>query len=274
MSETNKAFSMGIDAYLKNSKREPEQKQESKAPSHGIATIQSTTAYHLFKTINSNRVVDRSHVAKLIKAIRKKNLLHLQPITVDKDMNVIDGQHRLQAAKILQVPVYYQRDCKVSEEDMSDMNSIKKNWTLNDYLHYYISRGKHDFIEFSKVMERHPNVPVSTLLKVVSGNSSTRSSDIRNGEIDTDNIEKADEIIKQLNDINELCPSIAGSRLTEAMIYFANHPDYDHKRMVKRIQTNPSEIHACNNKKQYIQMLQSVYNFRAKEDNVVIFIKR
>lgn len=69
--------------------------------------ILKTKDYGSFKEINSNREVDQRHVRSLVAAIEQKNLLHVNPIVCNADMEVIDGQHRLEAARALGVEIYY-----------------------------------------------------------------------------------------------------------------------------------------------------------------------
>ena len=99
--------------------------------------MNQTTDYSLFKDVSSNRDVDRKHVKKLVNSIREKNLLEVNPIIVNEKLEVLDGQHRLEAAKQLKVPIYYVISSDVTHNDISRLNSNKKNWLLMDYINYY-----------------------------------------------------------------------------------------------------------------------------------------
>jgi hypothetical protein len=68
-----------------------------------------TTEYTKFKKARGNRPVDEGHVKQLKKLIAEKDLY--DPIRVNKDMEVIDGQHTLQARKELdlKVPLHHNR---------------------------------------------------------------------------------------------------------------------------------------------------------------------
>ena len=67
--------------------------------------IYSTSEYNLFHKLKGNRGINELHVRKLVEAIKEKDLQI--PIIVDHDMNVLDGQHRLDAYKIVGNPVSY-----------------------------------------------------------------------------------------------------------------------------------------------------------------------
>ncbi len=64
-----------------------------------------TTDYSKFKKTRGNRPVDPSHVAHLKKLIEEKDLY--DPIRVNRNMEVVDGQHTLEARKQLDLKVPY-----------------------------------------------------------------------------------------------------------------------------------------------------------------------
>ena len=69
--------------------------------------VRSTKNYDLFKYLPENRAIHKSHVKKLEDSIRQQNLLSVNPIVLDKNMFILDGQHRLEACKNMDIPVFY-----------------------------------------------------------------------------------------------------------------------------------------------------------------------
>ena len=82
--------------------------------------IVKTTDYSIFKKINGNRGISHSHVTKLTAAIARRNLLQLFPIIVNEKMEIVDGQHRLWAAKRLKLPIYYEKMKEAGLEEIHD----------------------------------------------------------------------------------------------------------------------------------------------------------
>jgi hypothetical protein len=70
-----------------------------------MTTIHKTTDYDQFKFLESQRNVTRT--SAVLESIKQKNMLDLKPIICNKEKYVLDGQHRLLAAKQLRVPIYY-----------------------------------------------------------------------------------------------------------------------------------------------------------------------
>ena len=72
-------------------------------PGEANRQIYFTNDYGMFGWIKGNRLLDESRIKKICKANRVDgiNLFPYVPILVTKDNKVIDGQHRLMAAKSL-----------------------------------------------------------------------------------------------------------------------------------------------------------------------------
>ena len=99
--------------------------------------IYNTIEYDNFKYLGENRQVSKKHAECLAASIQLNNMLHVNPIIVNNSMFVIDGQHRLEAAKILNLPIYYTviDDCK--NNNALFLLQTSKTWTITDFVEYY-----------------------------------------------------------------------------------------------------------------------------------------
>lgn len=119
----------------------------------GDDIMKKTKNYNLFSYMNGNRSVHAGHVSKLVESISKKNLLKYNPIMVDKNMMVIDGQHRLEAAKELGLYVYY-NTVDAGLLDVISLNTNAKNWSMSDYVESHIEMGNREYIELKVFKEK------------------------------------------------------------------------------------------------------------------------
>ena len=99
--------------------------------------IYQTNNYNKFNNFLGNRsvasVTSRHHIEKLMESMKKSYLP--QPIIVDENMAVLDGQHRLEAARQLNLPIYYLKmHSPISVMDIQRVNNVTNKWDTNDYL--------------------------------------------------------------------------------------------------------------------------------------------
>lgn len=240
--------------------RPPETAGTGNAKQHGTATIQSTNQYHLFKQISSNREVNEKHVRKLMEAITKKNMLHLNPVVVNADMEVIDGQHRLEAAKRLKVTIYYIQEANIGRNDIAGMNSNKKLWSMMDFVNFFAVEGNESFKKFSILCNKHPEIKPSWMQSLCSAEGMRRTSDIKHGKIDITNIDKADQWAGYLKDYAKFIPTVYSTRFMEGCVGFFTTVKYNHEVMLQKIRANQDLIHPYASAKEYTRMLKKIFN--------------
>lgn len=234
--------------------------QEGNAAAHGTATIQSTNKYELFKPVSSNREVDDRHVRKLMEAIRKKNMLHLNPVVVNGDMEVIDGQHRLEAAKRLKLVVYYIKESNIGRNDIAGMNSNKKLWSIMDYVNFFAVEGRKDYQEFSKLCNKFPQFKPLWMQSLCSSTGRRSTNDVKQGRIDIGNIDKAEIWAAYLVDYSKYIPTVYSTRFIEGSAKFFLEVKYDHALMMTRIAANQDLIQPYIDAKDYAKMLKKIFN--------------
>jgi hypothetical protein len=105
--------------------------------------IENTSDYSIFKQVNFNREKNLRHIKNLKAILLKENLLHLHPILVNEKMEVVDGQHRLEAAKELSLPIFYIKS-DLSYDHILNSNLFQKKLSLKDVIKFYANKDKID----------------------------------------------------------------------------------------------------------------------------------
>jgi hypothetical protein len=234
--------------------------------------MKSTKDYSIFKEFSSNREVDPKHVNRLVRAIEKKNLLYVNPIIVDGQMRVIDGQHRLAAAAILQVEIFY-IESDVDRKDISVLNSNQKNWNAMDYINYYTIEHVDSFVQLSRLMNKFPAMSLSALLTLSNSENRRCLSELKDGLLDVLNINEAIEIcefIKELN-IKYEYRFVFDSRFPLAVLKAFKAENFDPDVLLNKIESSPRSFVQCHTTKQYCEMIQEVYN-RSMSKNIIKLI--
>jgi len=119
--------------------------------------IEQTLDYSIFKQVNFNREKNSRHIKNLKAILLKENLLHLHPILVNEKMEVVDGQHRLEAAKELSLPIFYIKS-DLSYDHILNSNLFQKKLSLDDVVKFYANKDKipsyiqlHDYLNLLKI---------------------------------------------------------------------------------------------------------------------------
>ena len=160
-----------------------------------------TNNYALFKFRDDNRKeISSSHVEKLMRSIEMNNLLNLRPITVNGQMEVIDGQHRLMAAKNLNLPIWYEVREDLSQKDLITLN-VSKSWKYADYLHFYVKNGYEEYIKLNDFITKN-QIPISAAVRINAGGRMKRRDIFIGGDFIFK--EETNKCIDQLNDILDL----------------------------------------------------------------------
>lgn len=224
----------------------------------------------MFGEFEANRELNHRHVKTLMESIAQKNLLHLTPIIVDHDMKIIDGQHRLEAARQLGVDIYYIVDDGISKGDISHLNSNKKNWTLMDYINFHTVEKRSGFSTLSRFLSENPMIPTSAAIALLDPNGRRNSKDVMAGYVDTSNIEQAKRIAEFLRWLRNHYDLAYNSTVISVIRQFFDNPDFDAEFFKEKILDQPRSLVKCVNARQYREMFLEIYNYRLSANRIQI----
>jgi hypothetical protein len=229
--------------------------------------ILRTKNYDAFKCITSNREVDPAHVRKLVDSIRQKNLMNINPIIVDSDMNVIDGQHRLEACRSLDIDAHYVISAGVKKEDLKLLNSVQKSWSLMDFINYFTVEGRKEFVDLSNFINKFPEFGISSLLHLVCKDA--RDNNIKEGYLKCENLAEGEALALKLRALRNKGFDFVYQRnfiIAFKKVVSAEYFDFD--LLLKKIDAQPRSFCRCPNKEEYLRMVEEIYN-RYQQKNLL-----
>lgn len=202
--------------------------------------ILKTKEYSKFKLREDNRAkgIDSYHVDKLVESIKSCNMLDLRPICVNTNYEIIDGQHRLEAAKRLGIDIYYQVEERLDPKAIIRLN-VAKSWTILDYLNFYVKNGFREYLKLEKFIKEN-QLPARVAINICIGRTAAKLDEFRNGDfIFSEEVAKADinicwgtiETIERINGKSIYCQS---AKFWQALIKLINQ----HNFSLKKWQTN------------------------------------
>ena len=185
-----------------------------KIPDKDMYKIMSTFKYELFSFIDGNRDID--HEDRIEKSIRKSGLL-VQPILVNQQMQIIEGQNRFQCCKNLGLPIYYVVQEDIGLEEVKSLNSASKNWTTKNYIHSFAAGNRQlDYVYVEQLMKAYPWVGFSALNFAIRGVAygGTATDMIRKGNYKCDELEynRAVSALDYLTQFKEEILSVGGRK--------------------------------------------------------------
>lgn len=225
--------------------------------------IQKTTDYSMFKTIKGNRPVSLSHVNELISSISKRNYLEQNPIIVNEQMEVVDGQHRLMAAKANKLPIYYIVVERASIEDVRHLNAVNRPWKMQEYIDSFAALGNQHYLWLRQFMESY-QLSASAALAFIYGSTSGewRGARIKQGLFEV--TEKQKEVATSRADVLwELRPYIKRKGLMPKAFIQAIVNAYDEgkgKKLIDGVKSRGKEIYPAALIKDANRQLSSLMN--------------
>ena len=142
------------------------------------STIYKTKDYSKFGVYKFNRTINESLVKKIMESIQDIGYIHGKSLIVDKEMNVIDGQHRLEACKRLKLPIYYMITSSDPQKTIIQLNAKQVGWKMNDYIHSWAGSGIKCYQDLQEFEKKHHLGITNSLL--ILFDSTTDLADIKN----------------------------------------------------------------------------------------------
>ncbi len=237
-----------------------------------LPTTQYESDHDRFRVLPDNRPVSRSHVQSLVHSFQENpTLIKLRPILVNENMEVVDGQHRLEACKVLEIPVPYQIVPTLTIATAQLMNALQRSWRLIDFIHSYAGSGKVEFQQIERYMDTFAPVGPSVALAYADAvgyhGESTRKR-ARMGILELLPKEVIEDRLGKLSDL----PIDFWHYDSLAMAFLRvlrTAEDYDHHRMVEGIKN--IDMKRQSTFMDSLRELERAYNFNKKVDIVRFF---
>lgn len=238
---------------------------------------QSTTDYKQFKFLIDNRATATAHINKLKDAIEKNpNILEVQPILVNEKMEIIDGQHRFEAAKQLKLPIHYNMVENLDIETARQMNAIHKRWGLQDYAHSYAKAGNVHYKAYLKYQEEHPSLSSTVVQYVMAGAHNDKlNTAFKEGKfVAGRGAEDIDFILSAIDEIRDITGhEVPFSRTHTSALCIAldKHEDFDIGTIIANLKQKPELFHRVTVNKEAFRMYEDIHNFRKQKDLIRLY---
>lgn len=241
--------------------------------------ILQTKNYEIFKFDPLNRAIRQDKVDHLRESIQTKNLLHLFPIVVTRSYVVIDGQHRLKVAETLDIPIYYIVSSQMVIEDAARVSANTDGWNAHDYLVHWCRLGLPDYLAIRDFWETKKWLSLSRAMSLCyrgqlgSDRKISLLGMFQDGMYKANNMEQAERVCTMALNFSSWVPFWRESHFLSALRNLDSNTDYDHARMMLKMQNQSSKLVKCTSAADYISVINTIYNFRVTDDKKVLLTK-
>ena len=217
--------------------------------------IYSTKDYSRFSFLDNNRIVKSSHVDMLKKSIKNIDLTKYNPIKVDANLRIIDGQHRFHACMELGLPIYYVVLNGVdAEQAMIIDNQNNKKWEMMDWLRYRANKNGGCYKQLLDFVQQTCTTISNAM--VIFPAKAINAATLKAGTTDFGVNEKAFDIVHFLQSQEVKTLSFRNTRAFNLPIRLA-FDEYS-KRQMDKLKRKILLVPECANYKQYLTVFSNI----------------
>lgn len=239
-----------------------------------VNQVIETNDYGMFKSLDGNRIINKVHINRLKQSFQTSYLL--SPILVNQNFQIIDGQHRFEAAKALELPINYMVCNGYGLKEVQILNTNMKNWKKEDYLHAFCDLKYPEYLKFRNFMRRFPEFGIKSVEFIITnrlGNRSAVDSDGNNtnmryfeeGNLKIDDYDAAVENAERIMMCKPYYDGWNRPTFVVAMLGIFRIEYYNHSQLINKLANNPTSMQHCSNVTQYKLLIEDIYNFRSRE---------
>jgi len=232
--------------------------------------VHSTEDYSIFKKLSGNRDLYPTQVKKLVKVIDlDSEFTRNNPLKVNENMEIIDGQHRLAAYETYakrtgNIPsVYFTIIKGATLADARAMNAGSKAWIPRDYARAYAEDGNKNY-ETYLLLEKKYKIQHNILARYL-GDENSRNN-FRDGGFIVKNEREARRLIEELLEVGPMYVSWPSQSFGVAFHKIATSKLYEHDRMLEQMHKYGDALNNIPSRvKELIPALNMVYSFKNRQ---------
>lgn len=241
-----------------------------------INVVRATTNYDMFSMFSDNRDLKEPNVLKIVTSFKKGKID--SPIIVNEEYKVVDGQHRLEAAKRLGVPIAYIVIPGLTIEDCRRMNAFSSVWNTLTYIDSYAKSGNESYMMLQDLLNKYSNIGLAAVYHAVTGvEDQHKNGRIYQGkfEMTKEQKEHAIQILDYENRFYEISKNIKGSKLQFflAIEYAYLNESVDNEIMFKAMSTYGETMNGFSKKVDALDVISAQYNKCVKKKSDKIYLR-
>lgn len=247
--------------------------------SQEVNKVYKTNDLSIFNQIEGNRPPNPQHIRRLSQSIKDNGLL-CNPILVNEKMEVIDGQHRLLAAKDAKSEIYYVILKGYDLKEVHALNLNQKNWSKKDFLEGYAEMNIESYIELKEFYKKNKEFSLLDCISMCSntvqgGLTSSAAKKFHKGGYTKETFEEGTWVGKDFNlaqniadMIKTIKPFYQGynkSIFVKALMGLILYkPQFDINEFTHKLRLQPNSLKDMTNISDTKLLIEDIYNYRSR----------
>lgn len=233
----------------------------------------------MFKVPDVNRDItspeSQNRIQRIAESMEENGIL-LDPIIVTTKLFVVDGRHRVEAAKVAGKGLFYIIDESIPNTPRGIFDAVRKYnidtkpWSKKDYIHGHAIRGLEAYKKVEEFQQKFPMFSLTEVLMFLN-NSGTKHANKRvfaegRYEVDVENVKRGFEWAKKILELKEVFPEgYKRSVFIRAMLTILEVvPKFDLDYFVEKAKKHPQMLKLQADKPSYAKMIERIYNVDRK----------
>lgn len=226
--------------------------------------VRKTTNYDVFNLIFDNREIELSKRSDLRESMRRQGFIpSLHAIVRGGEggkYDVIDGQHRIEMARKLGLPVYYVVEDQ--EIDVAEINSTSVRWSLKDYLQRYLHHDPHGYYAQVKRYSEMFGLTIGQSAALLAGRTSFSkvSREFKSGHYKIKDASLAWDAADLFSEIRHITKDVGNGAFLTACYAVTLIPEFDRERFVKCAAKKFLSLKSLRKVDDYLHLMETIYN--------------
>lgn len=243
-----------------------------------IGNIYETSDYSLFVKLPSNRDLLLKRLTKIMESLSIREIMN--PIVVNKRMEIIDGQGRFEAKKILKRPIQFVVDNDATIEDCRRMNAYNSPWTITDYAKSLAKDGSDDCQRLLDCCDAC-NIPIARCLRLSNHHAYADSKSGKTSTLTTlERLRFTQEDVETVKDVcrktEEIRNALVLTRRPNEAFYsgvkvMVDTLGYDHDGMIRRCKKEKNRFSLASNLEDALKEFSRIYNTSRAQNKRLYF---
>lgn len=216
-----------------------------------------------FKKLKGNRSINESQVDGIVNSITEIGYQPV-PILVNEKLEIIDGQHRVEAAKKLGLPIYFVIKPGAGAREVMQMNLRRGNWTVYDFIGFYRENGNHNYVRLCDYDLKFEDVGIIDIAMCLSDAKSRNiQRPLREGRYQIIESDETLGCLEFVNDCIKPLSKIQGGvqQYVPVLVGLYKMDLIDEGRMKTSIEQYSETMSSAYNANDALTELQNVYNY-------------